>query len=47
MRIYACHAFNSLMRYPAVCENSKSYLPDILKVYTSLLEADTSIIKNF
>lgn len=47
MNINACNAFNSLLKYPSIVEFVKPYLQDILKIYTSLLEADVSIIKNF
>ena len=47
LKIYACHAFNSIMKYDNIVEFVRPYLPDILRIYTALLETDTSIIKNF
>lgn len=47
LKIYACHAFNSIMKYDSIAEFIKPYIPDILAIYTDLLQADTSIIKNF
>lgn len=47
MKVYACHAFNSIMKYDPIAEFIKPYIPDILAIYTDLLQADTSIIKNF
>lgn len=35
------------MRYDAIADFIKPYIPDILKIYTELLQADSSIIKNF
>lgn len=47
LKIHACNAFNSLLKYPSIVEFVKPHLQDILGIYTSLLEADVSIIKNF
>jgi hypothetical protein len=47
LRIYACNAFNGLLKYPSIVEFVRPHLQDILRIYTSLLEADASIIKNF
>ena len=47
LKIYACNAFNSLMKYPVIAEFIRPFIPDILKIYTDLLRADASIIKNF
>ncbi len=47
LKIYACHAFNSIMKYDAIAEFIKPFIPDILSIYTDLLQADASIIKNF
>ncbi len=47
LRIYACNAFNGLLKYPSIVEFVRPHLQDILRIYTSLLEADVSIIKNF
>lgn len=35
------------MKYDPIAEFIKPYIPDILAIYTDLLQADTSIIKNF
>ncbi len=47
LKIYACNAFNSILKYQEIVEFVKPNLKDILKIYTSLLETDISIIKNF
>ena len=47
LKIYACNAFNSLMRYEKIEEFSQPFIPDVLRIYTDLLQADSSIIKNF
>ncbi len=47
LKIFACHAFNSIMRYDAIADFIKPYIPEILRIYTDLLQADSSIIKNF
>lgn len=35
------------MKYDKIAEFIKPFIPDILKIYTDLLSADASIIKNF
>lgn len=35
------------MRYDAIADFIKPYIPQILQIYTELLQADSSIIKNF
>jgi hypothetical protein len=47
LKINACNAFNSVLKYTPIVEFIKPHLQDILKIYTSLLEADVSIIRNF
>jgi hypothetical protein len=47
MKIYACNAFNSIMRFESIVNFIKPYLQQILKIYTSLLEVDITIVKNF
>jgi hypothetical protein len=37
LKIYACNAFNSIMKYDSIVEFIKPYLQDILKIYTQLL----------
>ena len=45
LRIHAVYAFNSLLRYDFIIKFTSSYLGNILQVYTSLLEVESSIIK--
>jgi hypothetical protein len=47
LKIYAVNAFNSLMKYDQIEEFVKPFIPDLLRIYTELLEADPSVIKNF
>ena len=47
LKIYACNAFNTLMKYSTIAQFIRPFIPDILKIYTDLLPADSSIIKNF
>lgn len=47
LRIYACNAFNSLLKYPSIVEFVRPHLPNILQLYTALLEADLSVLRNF
>ena len=35
------------MKYQCISEFIRPFIPDILKMYTDLLKADASIIKNF
>ena len=35
------------MKYEKIAEFIKPFIPDILKIYTDMLKADASIIKNF
>lgn len=36
-----------MLKYPSIVEFVRPHLKDTLKIYTSLLEADLSILKNF
>ena len=47
LKIYACNAFNGLMKYSAIAHFIRPFILDIFKIYTDLLKADASIIKNF
>ena len=47
LKVYACNAFNGLLKHAQIIAFIKPHLHDILRIYTSLLEADVSIIKNF
>lgn len=35
------------MKYDQIEEFVKPFIPDLLRIYTELLEADPSVIKNF
>lgn len=37
LKIYACNAFNSLLKYNQIIEFIKPHLQEILRIYTSLL----------
>jgi hypothetical protein len=47
LKVYACNAFNSLMKYPQIAEFIRPSIPEVLRIYTDLLQTDPSIIKNF
>jgi len=47
LKIYAINAFNSLMKYDQIETFVKPFIPELLKIYTDLLEADASVMKNF
>lgn len=46
LRVSACHAFNSLLKYEAIVSFVVPNVKNILGIYTSLLEADGSVIRN-